>query len=136
MGLALPVGQGSCGGTHLVIWQHSAQEEAALEFIQYLTTPQVQADLSAVNFVLPTCLDANQLSPYADDPNYQILVETIRTGRSYGASPFWNVVEERLSRLLIQLLPEYFETPNVDANAFLSARLGPLANRINITLAE
>ena len=134
LGLALPVGQGSCGGTHLVIWQHCAQEEAALEFVQYLTSPQVQADLSAVNCLLPTRLDANKLSPHADDPNYQMLVETIRSGRSYGASPFWNIVEDRLSRLLVQLWSEYFATPGVDANSFLAARLGPLAKRINVTL--
>ncbi|MGC1377911.1 MAG: extracellular solute-binding protein [Anaerolineales bacterium] len=134
MGLALPVGQGSCGGTHLVIWQHSAQEDAALEFVHYLNSPQVQADLSTVNFVLPTRLDANKLSPHADDPNYQMLVETIRTGRSYGASPFWNSVEDRLARLLVQLWSEYFATPGVDANAFLAARLEPLAKRINVTL--
>lgn len=136
LGLAIPVGQGCCGGTHLVIWQHSIYEEAALEFIRFLTSAQVQADLSAVNFVLPTRLDANLLTPYADDPNYKMLVETIRSGRSYGASPFWNILEDRLSRLLVQLWPEYFQNPGVDANAFLAARLEPLARRINITLEE
>jgi ABC-type glycerol-3-phosphate transport system substrate-binding protein len=136
LGLALPVGQGCRGGTHLVIWQHCAQEEAALEFIRHLTSPQIQADLSAVNFLLPARLDAHQLTPYADDPNYQVLVETIRTGRSYGASPFWNSAEDRLSRLLVQLWSEYFATPGVDANAFLVERLGPLAKRINVALEE
>jgi hypothetical protein len=63
-----------------------------------------------------------------------MLVETIRSGRSYGASPFWNSVEDRLARLLVQLWSEYFATPGVDANAFLAARLEPLAKRINVTL--
>jgi len=136
LGLALPVGQASCGGTHLVIWQHSLREEAAFDFIHFLTDPQVQADLSAVNFVLPARLAASQVSPHASDPNYQVLVQTIISGRSYGASPFWNILEDRLSRLLVQIWPEYFETCPADANAFLSARLGPLARRINITLEE
>lgn len=132
LGLALPAGQSCCGGTHLVIWQHCVQEEAACDFIRFLSSPQVQADFSVQNFVMPARLESSQLTPFASDPNYAMLVKTILSGRSYGATPFWNIVEERLSRLLIQLWPEYFDAPDVDVNAFLAARLTPLAKRINI----
>lgn len=136
LGLALPAGQACCGGTHLVIWQHCVQEEAAFDFIRFLSSPQVQADFSVLNFVMPARLESSQLTPYANDPNYEILVKTILSGRAYGASPFWNIVEERLSRAIVQLWPEYFATPGVDANAFLATRLEPLARRINITLED
>ncbi len=136
LGMALPAGQACCGGTHLVIWKHCVEQEAAFEFVRFLASAQVQADLAEINFVIPTRFDANDLTPYAADPNYQVLVETIHSGRSYGASPFWNILEDRLSRTLVQLWAEYFNTPDVDANAFLSTHLGALARRINLTLEE
>ena len=136
LGLALPAGQACCGGTHLVIWQHCVQEEAAFDFIRFLSSPQVQADFSVLNFVMPARLESSQLTPYAHDPNYEMLVKTILSGRSYGASPFWNIVEERLSRTIVQLWSEYFDTQGVDTNAFLATRLEPLARRINITMED
>jgi multiple sugar transport system substrate-binding protein len=136
MGIALPPGQACRGGTHLVIWQHSLHEEVAFDFIRFLTSAQVQADLSGKIFTLPARLEAIQATPYANDPNYQMIVKAIHTGRSYGASPLWNIVEDRLSRVLVQIGSEYFETPDVDLNAFLAIRLKPLARRINITLEE
>lgn len=134
MGIAIPPGQACRGGTHLVVWDHSMHEEAAFDFIRFLTSAQVQADLSGSYFILPARLEAIRATQYAEDPNYQMIVKAILTGRSYGASPLWNIVEDRLSRVLAQLWPEYFETPGVDLDAFLAIRLKPLARRINITL--
>ncbi len=134
MGIALPPGQACRGGTHLVIWRHTMQEEAAFDFIRFLTSAEVQADLSGSVFILPARLEAIQTNRYASDPNYQMIGKAIHTGRSYGATPLWNIVEDRLSRVLVQIGSEYFERPDVDLNAFLSIRLKPLARLINITL--
>jgi multiple sugar transport system substrate-binding protein len=136
VGIASPPKQACHGGTHLVIWQHSVHEEAAYDFIRFLTSAQVQADLSGVSFTLPARLEAIQASPYGDDPGYQMIVKTIQAGRSYSNSPLWNIVEDRLSHLLSQIGLEYFETPNTDLGSFLALRLKPLARRINITLAS
>jgi len=134
-GIALPPGGKACrGGTHLVVWRHCRYIEAAFDFIRFLTSAQVQAGLSGLVFQLPTRLEAFQANAYADDPNYQMIAKAINTGKSYGASRLWSIVEDRLSLVLIQMGPEYFETPNVDLDSFLSIRLKPLARRINITL--
>jgi len=135
MGIALPPGQACRGGTHLVVWQHSQHEEADFDFIRFLTSAREQAGLSGV-FILPARLEAIQATPYADDPNYQMIVKAIHTGRSYGASRLWSIVEDRLSRVLSQMGSEYFETPGVDLDSFLTIRLRPLARRINITLGD
>lgn len=134
LGIASTIGHTYRGGTHLVIWQHCVQQETALDLIRFLTSTQVQADVSARACVLPARLEATQFTSFANDPNYQMLVKTVLSGRSYGASPFWNIVEARLSNMLVQLWPEYFNTPGMDANAFLASRLSALARRINITL--
>ncbi len=136
LGIALPPGHAYCGGTHFVVWKHNIYQEAAFDFISFLTSVQVQSELSGSFFNVPARLEAIQASPYADDPNYQMIVKAVHTGRSYSASKLWNIVEDRLSRVLDQMWPEYFETQGVDASAFLSARLEPLAKRINITLEE
>ena len=133
-GIASPPGQACRGGTHLVIWEHSKQEEAAFDFIRFLTSARVQSDLSGLVFALPARLAAIQTTQYADDPNYQKIVEIIHSGRSYGASPLWSIVEDRLSRLLVQVSAEYLEAPDIDMDAFLSIRLKPLARLINITM--
>lgn len=136
MAIALPPGQACNGGTHLVIWQHSQHHEAALDFVRFLTSPQVQGELSGSSFIMPACWTAIQASHYINDPNYQTIVKAIRTGRSYGNLPMWIVVEDRLSRLLTHIGQEYFETPPADLDAFLALRLKPLARRVNITLAS
>lgn len=135
VGIALPPKQACHGGTHLVIWQHSTHVETAFDFIRFLTGAEVQTDLSGATFTLPARLEAVQATAHASDPNYQMIVKAIQTGRSYGSSPLWNIVEDRLSRLLTQIGVEYFETPSVDLNSFLPLRLKPLARRINITLS-
>jgi ABC-type glycerol-3-phosphate transport system substrate-binding protein len=132
-GIASPLGTACRGGTHLVIWEHSQREEAAFDFIRFLTSARVQADLSGPNFIVPARLEAIQATRYASDPNYQKIVDTIHSGRSYGASHLWSIVEDRLSRLLVQVSAEYLENPDVDLDSFLSIRLKPLARRINIT---
>lgn len=134
IGVALPPLRACHGGTHLIIWRHSLHEEAALDFIRFLTGAEVQAKLTGSTFLLPARLEAVQATHYADDPNYQMIVKAIQTGRSYGASSLWSVVEDRLSRMLVNLWAEYHETQNLDLDSFLATRLGLLARRINITL--
>lgn len=136
MAIALPPQQSCNGGTHLVIWRHSAYPEAAFDFVRFLTSPQVQAELPGVSFGIPANRAAIQASPYRDDPNYQTIVKAIQTGRSYGNLPMWNIIEDRLSRLLTQIAQEYFETPHIDLDSFLALRLKPLARRVNITLSN
>lgn len=136
MGVALPPKQACNGGTHLIIWRHSAYEEAAFDFIRFLTSAEVQGGLPGQPFTLPARLDAIAASKYANDPNYQMIVKAIHTGRSYGNTPLWNIIEDRLSRILVQIASEYFEMPTVDLDQFLAIRLKPLARRINITLAD
>jgi len=133
-GIASPPGQACRGGTHLVIWEHCKEEEAAFDFIRFLTSARVQADLSGLAFTLPARLAAIRATRYADDPNYQKIVDAIHSGRSYGASPLWSIVEDHLSRLLVQVSAEYLETPDIDLDAFLAIRLKPLARLINITM--
>lgn len=134
MGIAVPINQACWGGTHLAIWQHCIYTEAAFDLIRFLSSAQVQADYSSQNFILPTLKEAIRATPYASNPNYQMLVDAIRLGRSYGASRLWNVVEERLSRLLVQMWMEYYTTAGLELNSFLASRLELLAKRINLAL--
>lgn len=134
LGVALPPLQACCGGTHLVIWRHTMHDEAAVDFVRFLTSVEVQAGLSEVLFHLPARLEASKTTRYAVDPNYQMIVNAVHTGRSYNASPLWNIVEDRLSHLLVQLAQTFYQTPPPDVYTFLAGNLEALARRINITL--
>ena len=49
IGVALPPGASFVGGSHLVVWKHTAMAEAALELIQFLTQTSAQVALQSIS---------------------------------------------------------------------------------------
>ena len=136
LGVALPPGPPYVGGSNLVVWKHTRQRDAALRLIRSLTSPDVQVAFCQQIGLLPTRLEALQRPPYATDPRYQVLAHAAQSGRSYPALLRWGLIEENLSRTLMQIWSDLAANPRSDLDALLNQRIDPLVKRLNNLLAQ
>jgi multiple sugar transport system substrate-binding protein len=135
LGVALPPGPAYIGGSNLAIWQHTRREQDAVELVRFLTGRQAQVEYSRHTGYLPVRLDVLDKPPYATDPQYRVMVEALRTGRSYPPLLRWGMVEERLSTALTQIWDEVLADPGQDLDEVIARHLEPLARRLEVTLA-
>jgi multiple sugar transport system substrate-binding protein len=136
VGMALPPGASFVGGSHLVVWKHSREPEAALELVQFLSRPEVQADYSPVVGLLPSRLDGLAAPPFSTDPLWQMAIAGIRTGRSVPVTRSWGLMEDRLTRELGALWAEILADPGLDQAGAIARRLEPLALRLDLVLGQ
>jgi multiple sugar transport system substrate-binding protein len=136
VGMALPPGASFVGGSHLVLWKHTAQAPEALELIRFLTRPDSQVTYSQVNGLLPARIEALASPPFSNDPLWQLAIEGLRTGRSFPVTRSWGLMEDRLTRELSALWAEALVDPGLDLEAAIARRLGPLALRLDLVLGQ
>jgi multiple sugar transport system substrate-binding protein len=136
LGVALPPGPPYVGGSNLVIWKHTQQREAALRLVRSLINPDTQASFCQHIGLLPTRLEALQRPPYSTDPRYQALAQAARSGRSYPTLLRWGLIEENLSRTLMQIWSDLAANPHSDLDTLFSQRIDPLVKRLNNLLAQ
>ena len=136
LGVALPPGPPYVGGSNLVIWKHIRQRDAAVRLIRSLISPDVQASFCQHIGLLPTRLEALQQPPYSTDPRYQALAHAARSGRSYPTLLRWGLIEENLSRTLMQIWSDLAANPSNDLDGLFGQRIDPLVKRLNNLLAQ
>jgi multiple sugar transport system substrate-binding protein len=136
LGVALPPGPPYVGGSNLVIWKHTRQRDVALRLIRNLISPDVQANFCQQIGLLPTRLEALQRPPYSTDPRYQVLAHAAQSGRSYPTLLRWGLIEENLSRTLMQIWSDLAANPRCDLDMLFGQRIDPLAKRLNNLLAQ
>jgi multiple sugar transport system substrate-binding protein len=136
LGVALPPGASFVGGSHLILWKHTLKAEMALKLVQFLTRPQAQAAYSQRVGLIPAVQEAFKSPPYATDPLWQLVIEGVRTGRSFPVVRSWGLMEDRLTKELSELWREVLHTPDPDLDALLSKRLGPLAQRLDLVFGQ
>lgn len=136
LGIASPPGPAYVGGSNLVLWKHNRQRAAALQLIQALTSPTVQASYCHQIGLLPTRLEALTNPPYSTDPHFQKLAQAAQNGRAYPHLPRWGLIEEKLSEVLTDIWADLLTHPNSDLDGVIAQRIEPLAARLNLLLAQ
>ena len=136
VGMALPPGASFVGGSHLVIWKHSALAGEAQQLVSFLTRPDVEVAYSQVNGLLPARIEALASPPFSSDPLWQLAVEGIRTGRTFPVTRSWGLMEDRLTRELSAIWTEVLHDPGLDLEAAIARRLEPLALRLDLVLGQ
>ena len=134
-GFAPPPGIPYVGGSHLVLWRHSSNENTALELVRYLCQPEIQNAYCQVIGLLPTKLDALASLTYNDSPFYHRLIEKLKSGRSFRPLPLWGMVEDKLTAALSQIWSDLIKDPNTDIASDVALTLQPLGRRLNIALS-
>jgi multiple sugar transport system substrate-binding protein len=136
LGAALPPGPSFVGGSHLVIWKHSRNYEAALQLVNFLTRAPALVAYSREIGLLPATLDALDAEPFAGDPLWQLTREGVRTGRSFPVIRSWGMIEYRLVAALSSLWAETLASSGQNIDAVLRKHLDPLAQRLDQLLAQ
>jgi len=134
IGLALPPGASFVGGSHLVIWKHTRQEESAQALVRFLCDGDTQIAYGQRVGLLPTRLDALTAEPFADDDWWQLAIRGLKTGRSFPVTRSWGLMEDRLTRELKALWDEVLADPRLDLEAAIARHLEPLAMRLDLVL--
>ncbi len=134
---AVPLPGGSyLGGVDLVIWGHTKDELACLELVRFLTQPGLLLDPNPFNnYQSPRMVDLDNSANWHTKPSLA-LRQAILTGRTYPCVAMVGLVEERLSMTLDQILKDIYDNPQANREELITARLEPLARRINISLSQ
>jgi multiple sugar transport system substrate-binding protein len=136
IGVAPPPGPPFVGGSHLVIWKHAHQPDAALDLVRFLTQPAAQADYGRRAGLLPANREALAEAPFADDPLWQQEIACVKAGRGFPVTRSWGLVEYRLVATFSALWSETLANPNLDLDAALAKHLAPLAQRLDALLGQ
>ena len=100
------------GGSNLVIWLHSYQEDYAVKLVQHLVSPEVQKNIFLNTGELPARADLYTTRPFTTDRFLQTVAQSLRTGRAFQSSRKWAVIEIRLNPALSVIWDELFEDPD------------------------
>jgi multiple sugar transport system substrate-binding protein len=131
---ALPPGVPYVGGTHLVIWRHTLHDQEAVQIIAALTGLDVLNQIFMDTGNIPARLAAMDAEPFTTDPNYRLVRDCIRHGRSLTAGRLWAGVEMRLSAMFEQLWSDLFDNPELNLEVEIERRVRELAVRLERTL--
>ncbi len=134
LGMSAPPGPAFMGGTVLVIWQHSRFEREAVDLIDRLISPAVQAGFCPLTGMLPALKEAWDQPALKDDPLNSVFYKALENSRTLSRVSVWGTIEEKLKIEISQIWEEIFAAPDPDILAIVKKRLVPLARRLNITL--
>ena len=136
IGVAIPLGIAFVGFSYLVVWEHSRHRDLAMRLVRELTSPQVLAAYAPRTGPLSVHLDALDSSPMADDANYQVMVQALKTGRTFPQISLWGLIEDKLDVALEDVWKEVLAESQPDIDAIMSEHIDPLARRLEMTLSQ
>jgi len=137
LGIAIPPGPPFVGGTVLSIFQHTSRNhrvDEALKLIEFLIQPQVQAEFAPYLGLLPTRLEAWEMSPIADIPYNKVLLQALSIGRGLPAAPLWGMIEEKLKTSLSMVWEDLLTNPDTNVDLAIEKNLEPTVTRLNLSL--
>jgi multiple sugar transport system substrate-binding protein len=134
MGVALPPGPAFVGGSHFVMWSHTHHACEAVTLLQFLISKQAQLEYCYATGFLPVRPDVLAGHPYTTDARYQVVVEALRTGRTFPVVPKWGDIEERLGHSLVWLWNNFLTDPDQDLEGLARPYIEATARRLAVTL--
>jgi multiple sugar transport system substrate-binding protein len=126
-GMALMPGIPFVGGSNLAIWEHSRHPKEALELVRFLASQPVQATAVLQAGLLPVRLDVLNNPPFTTDPLYQVVGQSLKTGRGLRATYLWGLAEAKLVAALSELWADTFAAETSDQESIIAGHLEPLA---------
>lgn len=137
IGITTPPGVPFFGSNHLVIWNHTAQVEGALDLVRYLASKaaynKVPADAPGSS-EFPARMDALDAPPFTTDPNYMAIRATIEKSRSFRQWHLGSMIEDRLTQAFYMIAQQVVGQPEAEIRPILDQHLNPLARHLNMVL--
>jgi multiple sugar transport system substrate-binding protein len=134
LGVAMPPGPAFVGGGALVIWLHTHHVNHAVNLIRFLVDRPVQVDCFLEEGALPVRLDVLSEPTFTTNPHHRVLIEALKSGRTFPVIPNWATVEERLGNAFMWLWDESLKDPDQDLEGLVVPYLEAVARRLAITL--
>lgn len=122
------------GGSSLVIWLHSYQEEFAIKLVQHLTSLEVQRKMFMNTAELPGRAELYLEEPFTSDRFLQTVAQSITNGRAFKSSRKWAVIEIRLNPSLNVIWEEIFDDPAFDIDTGIVQRFSDVQRTIEQSL--
>jgi multiple sugar transport system substrate-binding protein len=122
------------GGNHLVIWNHTRHEMAALKFVEFLQTEKA-SKLIYPQFGLPVRQREWEYPPFNSE-SYKVLLTAIQKGRGFPAGQLWGLVEKRLTDVLADIWTNILKNLDQDPAPLIESQIKGLANRLRLTLGS
>ena len=133
LGVAPMVGVPFVGGYHLAIWQYSRKVSAALKLVEFLAGRQSPTALYPA-LGLPARRQILQSSDVLQAPPYDAYLPMFERGRSFPAGRMWGLIEKNLVDVIPLIWLDVLAPQAADLDAILDRHIGPLANRLRLTL--
>ena len=92
------------GGSNLVVFEDSENQDEAWKFIQWLSEPEVQVEWFKVATDLPSVESAWKDPALADDPHLSVIGEQLKSGNSPPQVTTWTQVSAAADTVLEQIV--------------------------------
>jgi multiple sugar transport system substrate-binding protein len=124
------------GSSHVVVWKHTRNEQIALQLIRHLTSLKTQLAYTPTSGLLPVRQEVLEAPPYSEEPIFQVMSQSLKSGRTFLSIPLWGLVENKLTLTLDRIWEDIFASDNPDIEGILHKRLDPLAQQLELTLSQ
>ena len=131
IGVALAPGPFFVGGSNLVVWQSSREEDDAVNLVHYLTGEEAQKEYCARIGFLPARMSVLNEPPFSTDPELQVFVRSANSGRSWANIRMGGLLEELLTNAIQSIWAKVLANPDTDSEAAIIDELEPIVSRIN-----
>lgn len=136
LGLALLPAAGFLGFSSLVTWNHTRRPDEAFELMRFLTSPDIQMRYDLPVSQLPTRLELLSQPQISEHANFSTAARAILAGRAFPCMPLSGLVEDRFSAGLAAVAREMLDNRTATVEEIVTARVIPLARRLNMTLSQ
>ena len=132
LAVAMPPGPPYVGGSSLIIWRYTRHEQAALDVVRYLTSPEAQVEYAQKIGYLPVRNDALTRPPYSTDYMFRSFALALEKGRIFPNIKLSGLLEDRLSTVLDQVWRNVYANPKLDLQTDLHQWIDPLVRRFEL----
>jgi multiple sugar transport system substrate-binding protein len=128
IGVALPPGAPLVGGSSLVIWKHTSNDQGAVELIKYLLSKNAQSQYCQRLGYLPVRTYALLEPPYTTDPILRGFTQALQKGRLFPLIKLGGLLEEKLAAIIGDIWDKLAAGENIDIDATLTQELAPIVH--------
>jgi len=124
------------GGSNLVVWKHCQNTPAAIALVQFLTTHANMLRLTGSYSRLSQRLSVLNLPEIQADPHLRVMVESLRSGRTYSSGALWGVMGDHLGFTLSQIGQDVLSQEDLPVDKIVAGHITTLVNKLNLAFSK
>jgi multiple sugar transport system substrate-binding protein len=127
--VASPPGAPLVGGSSLVVWETTRNEDLAFNLVKFLISPEVQLVYPLQMGHMPVRREVLGQPPFSTHPLLQSYVNILAQGRAFLPVKFGGLLEDQLTQALTRIWYIVLSEPDTNLDEVLLRNLSPLARR-------